>query len=300
MDRADDIAVFIGVVEAGSLTAAARQLERSLQAVSRSLALLEQNIGIALIRRTTRRCSPTEAGAAFYRRVKPAFPEIHDAWAEAAELRDEPTGVLRISAPVLFAPTYLVPTVAKFMARHPRVEVDLTLTDAFADLIGQDLDLAVRIGDLPDSDLKARRLGVLRRVVFGTPDYFARRGYPQHPSDLAQHACVVRPVPGQESTWPFLIDGKLRRVKVSGRFRADASASAIEGVAQGLGIGFGPLWQVRHLLEAGRIEIVLVPFEPQPTPVQLVWHPTRTPLARTRLFADFLVDALKDEAGLKA
>jgi DNA-binding transcriptional LysR family regulator len=299
MNRADDIVVFIAVVEAGSLTAAARRLGRSLQAISRALGLLEQSIGITLIRRTTRRCSPTEAGAAFYRRVKPAFAEIHDAWTEAAEQRDEPSGVLRISAPVMFAPVYVVPAVAKFMERYPRVEVDLTLTDTFADLIAQDLDLAVRIGQLPDSDLKARRLGVLRRVVFGTPDYFARHGYPQHPSDLVRHQCVVRPVAGQDSTWPFQIGGKLRRIKVGGRFRADASASAIEAVAQGLGIGFGPLWQMRPLLDAGRVEVVLAPFEPPPVPVQLVWHPTRMPLARTRIFADCLVEGLRNARDLQ-
>ena len=290
MDRLDDLAAFIAVVEAGSLTAAARSLHRSLQSVSRSLATLEESVGVSLVQRTTRRSTPTEVGAAFYRRVKPAVTEIQDARLEAGEGRAEPSGPLRISAPVLFAPAHLVPVVAAFMERHPRIEIALKLADRFLDLAEGGVDLAVRIGDLPDSSLMARRLGALRRVAFGAPAYFDRHGRPGHPDELSRHQCVVRTADGE--AWPFRIDGQARMVRVGGRFRADNTAATYAAVALGLGIGFTPLWQIRDLVDRGAVELVLTGFEPPKVPIHAVWPPSRLPAAKVRLFVAFLAERL--------
>ncbi len=176
MGRIEDLEVFVAVVEAGSLTAAATRLSRPLQTVSRALAALEDDIGVELVHRTTRHSSPSEAGEIFYRRVKPAVDEIREARLEAAQRRLEPSGVLRIGAPALFAPRFLMPIVAEYMRQYPKVEVELDLSDAFVDLAGGGLDMVVRIGDLADSTLTGKRLGGLRRVVFGAPSYFAARG----------------------------------------------------------------------------------------------------------------------------
>lgn len=290
MDRLDDLAAFVAVVEAGGLSAAARDLRRSLQSVSRSLATLEQGLGVALVQRTTRRSTPTDAGLAFYQRVKPALSEIMEARAEAAERRAEPSGLLRISAPVLFTPTHLVPMVAGFMRRHPRIEVELKLSDRFVDLADGAVDLAVRIGDLPDSALKARRLGALRRVAFGAPAYFDRHGRPLHPDELAGHQCVVRTAEGE--AWPFRIGGRARTVRVNGRFRADNTAATYAAVAEGLGIGFTPLWQIRDLVDRGAVEPILTEYEVPKVPIHAVWPATRLPPAKTRLFVDFLAETL--------
>lgn len=295
MDRIDDLEAFLAVVEEGGLSAAARRMRRSLQSVSRSLATLEQGVGIELVRRTTRQSAPTEAGLAFYRRIKPAVLEIRDARLEAANRGAEPSGSLRIGAPVMFTPTYLVPVVAAFMERYPQVEVDLRLSDQFVDVVDEGLDLAIRIGDLPDSGLKAKRLGDLRRVVYGAPAYFARHGRPQHPEDLARHQCIIRAADKNADTWPFQIDGKRRTVKVAGRFRADNTASTYVAATLGLGIGFTPLWQVRSLVDQGTLELVLVDFEPPKVPIHAVWPATKIPLAKTQLFVDFLAKRLKWE-----
>jgi DNA-binding transcriptional LysR family regulator len=181
MSRMDDFEAFIAIVEHGSLTAAARRLNRSLQSISRSLATLEESVGVELVHRTTRHSTPSEAGAVFFHRIKPAVDEINEAKLEAANQRSEPSGILRLAAPVLFGPAFLMPIVADYMRMYPRVEVDLQLSDAFVDLGAEGLDLAIRIGDLPDSSLRAKRLGALRRVVFGAPSYFSLHGQPPHP-----------------------------------------------------------------------------------------------------------------------
>jgi DNA-binding transcriptional LysR family regulator len=293
MNRMDDIEAFLAVVEKGSQAAAARHLSRSIQSINRSLATLEQGIGIELVRRTTRQSNPTEAGLAFYRRVKPAFTEINDARLEAATRRAEPSGVLRIGAPVLFAPAYVVPAAREFMERYPEIEIELKVSDRQVDLIEEGLDVAVRIREMPDSALKTRRLGALRLVVFGAPAYFARHGRPEHPDDIARHQCVIRSTGQDTETWSFRIGGRQKEFRVSGRLRTDSAAAMHAAVACGLGIGFTPLWQIRDLVDQGIVELVLEDFEASRIPVHAVWPATKIPLAKTRLFTDLLARRLK-------
>lgn len=295
MDRLDDIEAFIAIVEKGSQTAAARHLRRSLQSIGRSLAALERSAGVELLRRTTRQSHPTEAGLAFYRRVKPALTEINEARREAANQRAEPSGLLRIGAPVLFASTYIAPVICDFMARYPAIEIDLRASDQPADLFEAGLDLAVRIRHMPDSQMRARRLGELRTVVFGAPAYFARYGRPRHPADLAQHQCVARLTDQEATTWPFRIGGRSKTVHVRGRFRTDSTTAIHAVVARGLGIGFTPLWQIRGMVDQGAVEVILEEFEAARIPIHAVWPPSKIPLAKTRLFADFLAARLKHE-----
>jgi DNA-binding transcriptional LysR family regulator len=291
-----DIEAFLAVIEAGSQTAAARRLGRSLQSVNRSLAALERGLGVELVRRTTRRSLATEAGLAFYRRVKPAFTEIGDARLEAANRRVEPSGRLRVAAPILFGTTYVVPAIAAFMARYPRVEADLKVSDRAVDVVGGGFDLAIRVRQLPDSSLKARRLGELRTVVYGAPQYFARHGRPRHPEDLARHRCVLRSDrEGETETWRFQVGRKVRTFPVTGCFRTDNAAALHAAACHGLGIGYGPFWQIRELFDRGALEIVLENFEAPRIPIQAVFPPSGLPPAKTRLFTDLLVERLKHE-----
>jgi DNA-binding transcriptional LysR family regulator len=292
MDRLGDIPVFLAVAEHRSLSKAARHLGRSLQSVSRSLALLERSIGVPLVLRTTRSCTLTEAGLAFRDRVAPAITDLRQAWDAASRLSSAATGTLRVGAPVLFAPAYVVPVVARYMELHPRVEVELVLDDAFADMQAGGLDVAVRIGDPVHENLKQRRLARLRRVAFCAPAYLRRHGAPQHPTELSTHRCVVRSTEGHYARWPFRVDGQLRRYTVQHRLRAGSAEAVNEAVALGLGIGFGPLWQIRHLLDRGAVEVVLEEFEAPPTPVQAVWPAARSLPAKTRAFIDLLAEHL--------
>jgi DNA-binding transcriptional LysR family regulator len=296
MDRLSDFQAFATIVEKGSLTAAAHQLGRSLQSVSRSLAALERDIGVALVQRTTRRSSPTEAGFAFYRRLSTALAEIEAAKLETANQGAEASGLLRFTGSNAFAPLYIVPALPAFLNAHPKVEIELNLSDSYVDLIGEGFDLAVRIGDLPDSSLKARRLANSRRVVFAAPSYFARHGRPRRPEDLAQHQCIVRTAARDGNAWPFKIDGRVKTVKVGGRFRTSSAPAANEAAVQGLGIANAALWQVRPLVDSGAVELVLTRFEPSPVPIHAVWPSTRVLPAKTQLFVDFLAARLKELA----
>jgi len=292
----EDIEAFLAVIEAGSQTAAARRLGRSLQSVNRSLAALERSVGVELVRRTTRQSFATEAGLAFYQRVKPALAAIGEARLEAVNRRAEPSGLIRIAAPVLFGSTYVVPAIADFIARYPRIEADLKVSDRPIDVVGDGFDLAVRIRELPDSSLKARRLGELRTVVYGAPGFFARHGRPDHPDDLVRHQCVLRSTSESETvTWRFRIDGQVRMVRVGGCFRADNTTAVQAAVCHGLGIGYGPFWQIRDLVDRGVLEIVLEDFEAPRIPIHAVVPPSGMPPAKTRLFVDMLAERLKRE-----
>jgi DNA-binding transcriptional LysR family regulator len=291
----EDYQAFVAVVERGSLTAAARQLGRSLQAVSRALAQVERDIGVELIHRTTRRLQPTEAGIGFHARIKAVLSDITVARTEAAEHASAIAGPLRVGGAGVFAPTYLVPAVAAFLRRHPSVTVDLRLALDFVDLIAENLDLSVRVGPLDDSSLRMRRLGLVRRVTFAAPSYLAARGRPRIPADLADHDCVVRTSARDASAWTYVRDGREETVKVHGRFTASASDACNEAVALGLGIGLSQLWQVRRLLDQGRIELILTEFEPAPVPVSVIWPAGAALPARTRLLIDFLVARLGAE-----
>ena len=295
MDRLDDIEAFLAIAEKGSQTAAARHLRRSLQSINRSLGTLERSVGVELVRRTTRHSYLTEAGRAFHDRVKPALAEITEARLEAANARNEPTGLLRIGAPVLFAPVYVVPTIAAFMERYPGIEIELKVSDRMVDLLEEGLDLAVRIREMPDSSLKARRLGELRVVVFGSPAYFSRHGRPEHPDDLSRHQCVLRQAGGTSETWMFRVGGRRKAVRVHGRFGSDSAAATHAAVANGLGIGLTPLWQIRDLIDEGVVEVILEDFEDRKIPIHAVWPSAKIPLAKTRLFIDELAARLKRE-----
>ncbi|MDH3062713.1 LysR family transcriptional regulator [Achromobacter insolitus] len=293
MSRLEDLEAFIHIAETGSLTKAARLLNRSLQAVSRSLAALEQDVGVQLVHRSTRHCALSEAGETFFLRVKPAVAEIGEARLEVADRRTAPSGLLRVGAPILFGPDFLVPVIARYMQAYPQVEVDLQLTDSFTDLSSAGLDLVVRIADLPDSGLQGRRLGTLRRVVFGARSYFEQHGRPSHPSELRQHACIVRTVDQHPGQWVFQIDGKRRAVGVRGPFRTNTMAAIYRAVSAGLGIGYSPLWQIKHLLDAGQVETILEDFEPKPVPIHALWQENRLPPAKVRAFVDHLVERLR-------
>ena len=295
MDRIEDFQAFVAVVEKGGLTAAAKQLGRSLQSVSRSLAALEREVGVELVRRTTRRSTPTDAGLAFHRRLSAALGEIEAAKLETSNRRAEATGLLRIAGSPAFATLYIVPTLPAFLKDHPKVEVELDLSERYVDLIGESYDLAIRIGDLPDSTLTARRLANSRRVIFAAPSYFSAHGRPRRPEELAHHQCIVRTAARDSNVWPFRIDGRTKTVKVAGRFRTNGAVAANEAAVQGLGIARAPLWEVRPLLDRGAVELALTRFEPMPIPIQAVWPATRVLPAKTKLFVDFLAARLKNE-----
>lgn len=283
----DDYRVFVAIVEQGNLTAAARHLRRSLQAVSRSLQALERELGVELVQRTTRRAQPTAAGLAFHARIKAALADIDLARSELAAHGARIDGTLRIGGSTQFSAPYLVPLVAAFMERYPDVAVDLVVADHHADLQREKLDVALRLGELAPSRLHARQLGVLRMLTVGAPGYFARCGRPRTPVDLERHDFIVRRCDGIRQRLEYARGNRRQAVDVHGRFRTDNAAACNAAAVAGLGMATAALWQVRPLLDQGRLESVLDDWQLPGLPLHMVWPPGRQLPARTRAFIDF-------------
>lgn len=292
-DRLTPLLTFTRIVETGSLSAAARALGRSLPAVCRSLAQLEQRLGQRLLERTTRRIALTEAGAEFYERGRRIATDLEEAEAAVAARRSEPQGRLRISAPLLLGRLHVGPVVAALLQRHPKVRASLLLTDRNVNLVEDGLDVAVRVGALPDSSLVVRPLGAVARVVCAAPAYLEARGTPKHPKALASHQCIAFTGLQGSREWLFAIDGGERRIPIDGRIETNDGATAIEMAERGLGLVSLLSYQAAGPVRRGTLVRVLRRYEPPALPVQAVYPSGRLAPAALRTFLDMLQSALR-------
>ena len=293
MDRLAAMQVFIRVAEAGSFSAAGRQLGVGQPAISKMIAQLEDMLGARLIARTTRSAALTEDGRRFLEAARHAV-DAADAAARAVSARGAaPSGVLRIAASVAFARLQIVPRLGAFLAQYPEVDVDLVLSDRFVDLIEEGIDVAIRIGELKEPGLIARRIGQMARITVARPDYWDRRGRPQHPTDLAGHDCVVFTGLATGDLWQFKgPDGPIE-VKVRGRVRASTSDAMREAVLEGLGVGVTPAWMWRDEVRSGALDRVLIDFEPTRRPIQAVFPERRLVSPKVRAFVEFLAEEFR-------
>jgi DNA-binding transcriptional LysR family regulator len=291
-----DYEAFIAIVDTGNLTRAAARLRRSLQSISRSLSALEAQLGVVLIRRTTRTARPTEAGLAFHRRVSAACREIALAEAELCDTTGMLSGTLCIAGSAFFVGHHVVPTIREFSLQHPRVKFDLRISEEFAEPIRSGVDLMIRVGQLPPSPMKSRKLASLRRVAIASPSYLAQRRRPETPADLALHTCIVRTSAQDARTWTFHArDGTAHGVSVEGVFEADNAYVTMHAALGGMGIAVMPFYYVRHCIEAGLAEVVLDDFTLAAISAHAVWPSgSRTP-SRVRRFVDLLAQRLKKE-----
>jgi DNA-binding transcriptional LysR family regulator len=290
MDKLTGMAVFARVVEAQSFTAAAGQLGMSKSAVSKTVAALEDRLGARLLNRTTRRLALTEVGRAFYERCVRIVAEAEEAELAVTRLQQVPRGTLRVNAPVSFGIRHLGPALPDFMARHPELKVDIELTDRFVDLIEEGWDVAVRIGALPDSSLIARKLTDNAMVVSAAPAYWARRGRPRVPQDLAQHDCITYTYHANPAEWPF-VDPAGRRVgvRVGGPLHTNSGDLSLAAACAGLGVARLPRFLCGPDLAAGRLEAVLTEAMPAPPGIFALYPHNRHLSAKVRAFVDFLV-----------
>jgi len=284
MDRLDELASFVAIIESGSLVAASRRLQRSPPAVTRALSALEDRIGLRLVERTTRRLAPTEAGTALAERARTLLADYDQALSGASQAPVR--GVLRITAPVQFGRRHVVPIVSEFLNEYPDVRVELSLNDRNLDFIEEGLDLAVRIGPLVDSSLVARPVGSVRRVVVASPAYLALRGVPRTPSDLATHDTIFGMARSPAREWRFGSSQRGAVVRLSPRLLVDDVETQLQAVLSGRGIARVLSYQVTDQLAAGSLVRLLQEFEPEPLPVQLVTS-SRSHLApKVRAFLD--------------
>lgn len=285
MDRLDELAVFLAVLEAGSLTAAARRLRRSAPAVTRTLAGLEARVGARLIERTTRKLAVTPAG----RRLAEEARTILAGY-EAAVAREEAgplKGEIRISAPLVFGRRHVAPLLLRFLDAHPQVTADLVLNDRSLDLVDEGLDVAVRISVLADSGLVARKVGEVRRIVVATPAYLARRGTPAQPADLTHHDLIYSSTQSGPTEWRFEGPRGPQTVRVRPRLMVNAIEAVVAAAIEDRGLTRVFTYQVAEEVADGRLVRLLRDFEPAPIPVQLVTASARLMPVRVRAFLDF-------------
>jgi DNA-binding transcriptional LysR family regulator len=293
MDRLDDLALYVSIIDAGSLVGAARRTRLSPASVTRRLGALEQRLGVRLLERNTRRIAPTEAGRRLANHARALLADFENAMRDAAGESIAPRGMLRLSAPLLFGRRHLAPVTMAYLKAFPEVSVELTLADRPVDLIEEGVDVALRIAHLADSSLVARRVGLVRRIRVASPQYLATAGTPRRPEDLAAHDIVLFFNHANSADWHFVDRAKRDQVvRVNARFRVNRAEAAIVAARDGHGVLSVLSYQVASELADGSLVRILRRFERPPIPVQLVVPTARLMPPRVRAFLDFAVPRL--------
>jgi len=292
MDKLRAMEIFVCIVDEGSLTAAADAIGMSGPSVVRALAALERAMSVRLMNRTTRRSSLTDEGREYYERCKRVLAEVEEADASISARRAAPSGRLRLTAPVAYGRMHVAPIVVDFMAKYPQMEIELLLLDRIIDLVEEGVDVALRIGNLPDSTLVAVPAGATRRVVCAAPSYLKRAGVPQSPADLLDHRCIVFSGLSRGTDWLFA-GKRSAQVDVHPALRTNQFDVAVDACLRGLGCGQFLSYQVDWLVNAGKLKRVLGEFEPAPLPIHVVYPHGRHVSANVRAFMDMAVPGLR-------
>jgi DNA-binding transcriptional LysR family regulator len=288
LDRYAAMEAFIRVIETGSFSAAARQLHVGQPAVSKTIAQLEDRLGVRLILRSTHGLTPTEAGQNYFERAKRAIEEADEAEFAARGAGAGLTGRLRICAAVTFASQYIMPHLPAFLAQHPMLDTDIIMDDRSIDLVEDGIDIALRMGSLPDSSLTARKIGQSRRRVLGGPAYFERAGEPASPSDLARHEVVILGQSGAGAVWTFRKGTDEASVTVKGRVRVTAGEGLRAAVVAGIGLAVTSEWLFAPELAAGSVRPVLTDWTLPALDLWAVFPTGRRASAKARAFAAFV------------
>ena len=288
MDKLDAMNAFAKVVAQGSYAEASRALGLTRSAVSKAVMELEQLLGARLLDRTTRRVSPTEAGLSYYERCLDILARVEETELQVSRLHDEPKGVLKINAPMSFGMLYLGDAVAAFMADYPDLRIELMLTDRFIDPVEEGVDVTIRIADLADSSLIARKLASTRRVIVASPAYIAEFGGPQTPADLASHRCLVYGATTTLSRWTFLKDGETIAVPVTAALCSNNGDILRAAALAGRGIAELPTFLVGCDIAEGRLQALLPDVSGGTLGIYALYTPNRYLAAKTRVLIDFL------------
>lgn len=288
MDLLSPMKTFVRVVEAGSFSAVAAELRTTQPTISRQVAALEEHLGARLLTRTTRQLTLTDDGQAFYERALRVLESLSEAENAVGRRRGRPSGVLRIATPVVFGRLHIVPRLPAFMARYPDVSVDIVMSDTFTDLVEQGIDLAIRVGEITDPGLVARRIGIVQRVTVASPAYLKAHKTPRVPQDLQDHECIIYTRLATGDRWHFEGPEGPISVDVKGRYRADNSEAVRDGVLSGLGIAVIPAFAFSSEIESGKVRVLLKAFEPKRLPMHAVYPSRRFVPLKVRTIIDYL------------
>lgn len=293
MDRFEAMRTFLGAVDGGSLSAASRSLRLPLATVSRRVSDLEARLGAQLFIRTSRRLQLTEAGAAYVASARRILDELDDAERTASGEYRAPRGELSVTAPIMFGKLHVAPIVHEFLAAYPDVSVRLILLDGVIDLVESHVDVAIRIGRLPDSALVALRTGDVRWLFCASPQYLARRGAPDHPVAIGEHDCIAFEGLHGDRDWPFVEDGKARSVAIQPRFSVNTADAVIDATSAGLGVSRVMSYQAADAIGRGAVSPILAPFWTPSIPVHLVYGQRQQQPLKLRAFLDFVTPRLQ-------
>ncbi len=298
MDRFHLMSVFVAVAEEESFAGGARRLGMSPPAVTRAIAMLEEHLGIKVLTRTTRFVRATDAGLRYLESARRIIAEAEEADEAAAGVHAAPRGHLAVTAPVLFGSIYVMPGIVDYLKRYPDVSVSAMFLDRVVNLMEEGLDVGVRIGELPDSTMRAIRVGHVRRVVCAAPEYLKQYGMLNEPEDLVTHRviCAIPVSPANE--WRFGTGKMLESVKIVPRLTVTNNDAAIQAALQGLGVTRLMSYQIAAHLAAGRLTRVLADYEPPPLPIHVLHREGRQASAKVRSFVDLLVERLRADIAL--
>jgi DNA-binding transcriptional LysR family regulator len=292
MDLFDAMQVFVRVVERGSFSAVARELNLGQPAVSTQIRGLEKHLGGALFARSTRYLALTDQGQRFYAQSKEILASLDTARLSFASGQEQVAGPLRVAAPVSFGRLCIAPLVGDFLARHPQVRIDLRLSDHHEDVLKENIDVAIRIGAVKNEGLVALKLGESPRRVYASPAYLQRHGTPLEPSDLSRHNCLGFTLLEHYDAWQFDHHGEQHHVTIKGNVTSNSSEAIREMVLCGLGLSLSPQWLFAADVRQGTVTNVLTHYQPTALPIHAVFSQDRRRSARTRAFVDFLRERL--------
>jgi DNA-binding transcriptional LysR family regulator len=295
-DRLFALRLFSRVARTGSFSSAGRELRLSQPSVSRIIATLEEEIGAALLTRTTRAVTLTEAGTDYLARIEPLLAGLEEA-DHAARGTGELRGVLRVGMAASFAVREVIPRLPGFMEQHPALRIDLSMADMRQDLVVEGVDVALRFGALTDSSATAKKLGVSTRLLVASPAYLERAGTPQKPTDLPDHSLIIGPIGSSQAGWSFHKDGKSTSIHVDGRLTLNVNEAATAAAVAGLGIASTGTWGCRHELADGRLIQVLADWAMSPVEVHAVFAAGRAAKPSARAFTDYLAAGLRRDMG---
>ena len=298
MDRFQALQVFIKVADRGGFAAAARELGLSPPGVTRAIAGLEARLASPLFVRTTRSVRLTGTGERFLDDARRILTDLIEAEEGAVGSHAAPRGDLRLTAPVLFGRLYVAPLLGEFLDQYDGVNAETIFVDRVVNIMEEGMDVAVRIGELPDSSLSAIRVGTVRRVMFASPDYLQEYGTPEHPTDLTQHRLIHSLAIATSGNWVFQENGKQISVKVPQRLRMNTNDAVIELAAGGWGLSRLMSYQVAPYLPDKQLQLVLEDFETAPLPIHIVHGQGRRASAKVRSFVDFMVERLRANKAL--
>ncbi|MGH8246702.1 MAG: LysR family transcriptional regulator [Gammaproteobacteria bacterium] len=301
MDRLTAMELFVRIVETGSFSAVAREMNMNQPTVSKQLSALEQKLKTRLLNRSTRQLSLTEAGSEYYEACKRILDEVREAEGNVGRLQGQLAGQLKVNTSIALGQMYVGPLTLKFQKLHPGLEVDLSLVDRFVDVVEEGVDVAIRVGRLTDSNLVARRLGKTRRVAVATPAYLKKHGTPKTPEELVNHNCLLYAYLSTGNEWMFQgPNGQEIRVKVSGNFRANNGEAIRQAVLADLGIAVAPEWIALKDLESGAIRALLTNYAPTLMDIHAVYPSGRHLSAKVRAYVDFLQQEFQKIPPLRA